>query len=151
MAAPSYNAGTLALNQPSTHENTNPPMSYSNQRGTWSPFFGEPLREFQVNPYDDFRRENFALPDAYKGSNPFLTTIVIRLVTEDDLWPGRIGLPFRVTEGENSISWDELHFNNHLLGPVPEEGVSRLITQQQTERKDHYVRYGLALMLEHGE
>jgi len=56
-----------------------------------------------------------------------------------------------VTEGENAISWDELHFNNHLLGPVPEEGVSRLITQQSTERRDHYVRYGLALMLEHGE
>lgn len=53
-----------------------------------------------------------ALPDAYNNSsNPFLTTMVIRLITEDDLWPGRIALPFRVTEGENKISWDEMHFN----------------------------------------
>jgi hypothetical protein len=35
-------------------------------------------------------------------------------------------------------------------GPVPEEGVSRLITQQTNERRDHYVRYGLAFILEHG-
>ena len=41
-------------------------------------------------------------------------------------------------------------FNNHLLGPVPEEGVSRLITQQSSERRDHYTRYGLAFLLEHG-
>ena len=46
--------------------------------------------------------------------------------------------------------WDEIHFNNHLLGPVPEEGVSRLVTQQVSERRDHFVRYGLAFMLEHG-
>lgn len=38
------------------------------------------------------------------------------------------------------IVWDELVFNNHLLGPVPEEGVSRLITQQSSERRDHYTR-----------
>jgi hypothetical protein len=42
--------------------------------------------------------------------------------------------------------WDEIHFNNHLLGPVPEEGVSRLVTQQVSERRDHFVRYGLAFM-----
>ena len=33
---------------------------------------------------------------------------------------------------------------------VPEEGVSRLITQQSSERRDHYTRYGLAFLLEHG-
>ena len=33
---------------------------------------------------------------------------------------------------------------------MPEEGVSRLVTQQISERRDHYIRYGLAFMLEHG-
>ena len=46
--------------------------------------------------------------------------------------------------------WDEFHFNNTLLGPVPEEGVSRLVTQQVSEHRDHFVRYGLAFMIEHG-
>lgn len=36
------------------------------------------------------------------------------------------------------------------MGPVPEEGVSRLVTQQISERRDYYVRYGLAFMIEHG-
>jgi len=66
------------------------------------------------------------------------------------MWPTKIALPFRLTEGEMEIVWDEIVFNNSLLGPVPEEGVSRLVTQQVAERRDHYVRYGLALMLEHG-
>ena len=46
------------------------------------------------------------------------------------MWPTRIALPFRLSEGEMEIVWDEIHFNNSLLGPVPEEGVSRLVTQQ---------------------
>ena len=48
------------------------------------------------------------------------------------------------------IAWDQIIFDNTLLGQVPEEGVSRLVTQQISERRDHYVRYGLAFMLEHG-
>lgn len=36
------------------------------------------------------------------------------------------------------------------MGPVPEEGVSRLVTQHTNERRDHYERYGIALILEHG-
>jgi hypothetical protein len=37
-----------------------------------------------------------------------------------------------------------------MLAPVPEEGISRLVTQQTNARNDHYVRYGIALILEHG-
>jgi len=48
------------------------------------------------------------------------------------------------------VAWDEIVFNDHMLAPVPEEGVSRLVTQQTSERRDHYVRYGIALILEHG-
>lgn len=48
------------------------------------------------------------------------------------------------------VAWDEIIFNDHMLQPVPEEGISRLVTQQTNERRDHYVRYGIALILEHG-
>jgi len=44
----------------------------------------------------------------------------------------------------------EFKFNQTLLGPVPEEGISRLVTQQISEHRDHMVRYGLAFMIEHG-
>jgi hypothetical protein len=62
----------------------------------------------------------------------------------------QIGLPWRLAEGYMEISFDEIRFDNHLLGPVPEEGISRLVTQTVSERRDHMVRYGLAFLLEHG-
>ena len=37
------------------------------------------------------------------------------------------------------------------MSPVPEEGVSRLVTQQISERRDYYIRYGLAFLIEHGK
>jgi len=118
----------------------------------WNQWFGEPAGgKVHLDPYEAYRRENFQLPEAYKGHNVYLTTVLIQLITEDDMWPARIALPFRVTENENTIVWDEIHFNNTLLNPVPEEGASRLVTQQTSERQDHYVRYGLAFMLEHGK
>lgn len=43
-------------------------------------------------------------------------------------------LPWRLTESENEIQWDQIIFDNALLGQVPEEGVSRLVTQQISER-----------------
>ena len=117
----------------------------------WNQYFGQPAGGMPApNPYEAYRRENFQLPEAYKGHNTYLTTVLIQLITEDDMWPARIALPFRQTENENTIMWDEIHFNNTLLNPVPEEGVSRLVSQQMSERQDHYVRYGLAFMLEHG-
>ena len=113
-------------------------------------FFGEPIRELQLNPYNAFRRENLALPDAYKGPSPFMTQVIIKLVTDTDMWPVTVALPFRLTEDSNEIAWDEIRFNNHLLGPVPEEGVSRLISQEVNQRTESYVRYGIAFLVEHG-
>lgn len=71
----------------------------------------------QLNPYDAFARENLALPDAYKGSSPYMTSIIINMVQDADMWPAKIALPYRFTESEMEIVWDELVFNNHLLGP----------------------------------
>ena len=38
---------------------------------------GQPQGELKLNPYDAFARENLALPDAYKGSSPYMTSIII--------------------------------------------------------------------------
>ena len=125
-------------------------MTYRNSNGDWSQFFGPGKGPIETAPYGSYRRENFALPDAYRGSNVYLTNVIITLVTDQELWPVKVALPWRLTESEMEISWDQIIFDNTLLGQVPEEGVSRLVTQQISERRDHYVRYGLAFMLEHG-
>jgi hypothetical protein len=113
-------------------------------------YFGPPSRPVHVNPYELFSRQNMALPDAYLGRNDYLVNIIITTIKEEEMWAGRIALPFRIADSNYEIKWDEIHFDNQLLGPVPEEGVSRLVTQRTSSRKDHYVRYGLAFQLEHG-
>ncbi len=154
MSGPSYGAAGTS-NVPLMGEAGNLGYNAGNltsafQPNAFLPYFGAPPRDFKPNPYSAYGRENFALPDAYKGSVPYMTQLMIHVIQDEDLWPTKVVLPIRITENEMEVAWDEVIFNNHLLGPVPEEGVSRLVTQQTNERRDHYVRYGIALILEHG-
>eukprot|EP00854_Cymbomonas_tetramitiformis_P009287 gene9287-11002_t len=127
----------------------NNPQELNNPTARFSPYFGENPKPYLLSPYDQYGRENFALPEAYLGYSPFMTNVMIALITKEDMWP-TIVLPYRETRDTSTIQWNEYHFNRHLLGPVPEEGVSRLVSQQMSERRDHYTRYGLAMILEHG-
>ncbi|KAK3255174.1 hypothetical protein CYMTET_35647 [Cymbomonas tetramitiformis] len=113
------------------------------------PYFGENPKPHMLSPYDTYGRENFSLPEAYLGYSPHMTNVMITLITKELMWPTTV-LPYRETKDTSSIVWNEIHFNRHLLGPVPEEGVSRLVSQETNERRDHYARYGLAMILEHG-
>lgn len=113
----------------------------------FQPYFGKPLREIRTNPYENYARENYALPEAYYGANPFMTKLLVQLITEQDLWITRRALPFRQTEGEMEVAWNVWQFNNHAMDPVPEEGVSRLLSSEMQERRGHYVRYGLGFIL----
>ena len=154
MAAPSY-GGASNVTAPMLGSLGNTAfepgsMTAQVEKNPFSPYFGEPMREFKMNPYWKYGRENLALPDAYTGSIPYMTQLMIHMIQDEDLWPTRVVLPIRITESEQEIAWDEVIFDNHLLQPVPEEGVSRLLTQQKNERRDHYIRYGIALILEHG-
>ena len=116
----------------------------------WQDFFGEPRGPINTDPYSAFPRETLHLPEVYNGNNPYLTNVMLRIIDEEQLVPTKILLPIRQAGNDTSIVWDEFYFNNTLLGPVPEEGVSRLVTQQVSEHRDHFVRYGLAFMIEHG-
>ena len=58
--------------------NTQPMTSVTNQ--DWRLFFGEPKGPIETNPYGPFKRENFALPDAYRGPNNYLTNVIITLI-----------------------------------------------------------------------
>ncbi|KAK3288628.1 hypothetical protein CYMTET_3846 [Cymbomonas tetramitiformis] len=116
---------------------------------SFEPYFGENPKPYMLSPYDSFGRENFALPEAYLGYSPYMTNVMINLIKTEDMWPTAV-LPYRETKDTSTIRWDEIHFNRHFLGPVPEEGVSRLVSQEMNERRDHYTRYGLAMILEHG-
>ena len=77
--------------------------TYRNAPGDWSQFFGPSKGPIETAPYGSYRRENFALPDAYQGSNAFLTNVIITLVTEqvsrpppDSLVPHAAPIPWAV-------------------------------------------------------
>lgn len=140
-------AGEHAMSHLTTGAGRGAPNGGAVEHSEWAAYFGESPRPIEKSPYDAYRHTNFALPDAYKGHSVYLTNVMITLITQADMWPASVALPFRVTEGEMSIHWNELIFNNHLLEPVPEEGVSRLVTQQQSAKSDSYIRYGLAMVL----
>ena len=39
----------------------------------------------------------------------------VRIVTESDIVStGTVALPYRITESQMEIAWDEIHFNNHV-------------------------------------
>lgn len=80
-------------------------MTSSVTPNPWSPYFGEPIRELKLNPYSAYGRENWALPDAYSGSIPYMTQLMIHIIAEEDLWPTKTVAPIRVTESEMEVSF----------------------------------------------
>ena len=88
-------------------------------------WFGpNPRGESEITtPYSGYPRETLALPDAYKGSNLYLTNIMLNLIQEEDLVPTRILLPMRVTQNETSVTWDEFReWPTHPLKKIPPVG-----------------------------
>jgi hypothetical protein len=113
----------------------------------WAPYFGVTNKDLGAGPY---QRENYDLPDAYVGSNPFLSRVMIRTITDADTFLTKHVLPFTLKEDGDEISWDVLKFNNHLLNRRPEESVSRLVTTEKQEDSASFVTYGIAMSLESG-
>lgn len=97
-----------------------------------------------------YSAENYDLPEAYVGQNPFLSRVIVTLITDDDMWITRVALPMRTTNAQGEIMWNIWTFDNHALTNVPEEGVSRLLSSKMLTRRGHYERFGLAFILEHG-
>lgn len=116
----------------------------------WRQWFGAPPRPIDTNPYDAYRQSTFAMPEAYKGNSPYMQTVLIQLILDEDLWTVNYALPFRRDESRIEITWDVIEFSNSLLNVVPEEGTSRLVTQQMSAKQDYMQRFGLGFLLEHG-
>ena len=115
----------------------------------WMDYFGPPNGPIHTNPYDKFGYTNFDLPDAYRGRNLFLRDTIDGFIMEDNTWYTSVCLPYVRTD-EHHFAWNEWHFDTHVVGKVPEEGVSRLIRSSQRSFKESTVRRGIAFLLEHG-
>ena len=116
----------------------------------WDPFFGTPGGYHdEVRADDQLSHETYNLPKAYEGKNKRLEDILDFMIRTEDEFYTRELLPWEFTE-DLHITWDVWKFNRTLADVVPEQGISRLVTQENERHTDNLVRRGLAFQLEHG-
>jgi hypothetical protein len=116
----------------------------------WDPFFGTPEGYHEdVRADDQLAHETYNLPKAYEGRNKRLEDILDFMIRSEDEFYTRELLPWEYTE-DLHITWDVWKFNRTLADVVPEQGISRLVTQENERHTDNLVRRGLAFQLEHG-
>ena len=116
----------------------------------WDPFFGTPEGYHEeVRADDQLSHETYNLPKAYEGKNKRLEDILDFMIREEDEFYTRDLLPWEYTD-DIHIVWDVWKFNRTLADVVPEQGISRLVTQENERHTDNLVRRGLAFQLEHG-
>ena len=116
----------------------------------WEPFFGTPDGYHEeVRADDQLAHETYNLPKAYEGRNKRLEDILDFMIREEDEFYTRDLMPWEYTD-DISITWDVWKFNRTLADVVPEQGISRLVTQENERHTDNLVRRGLAFQLEHG-
>ena len=116
----------------------------------WAEYFGLPRKEIPRDPAMQFGRENFDLPEAYKGSLLYLDLLIIYQVKLSQMYAITRLLPLRQWDQSMSIRWDIWKFDDGRLGRTPEETMSRMLTSRFDTSSATFHRWGLAFMLEHG-
>lgn len=116
----------------------------------WDPFFGTPEGYHEeVRADDQLSHETYNLPKAYEGRNKRIEDILDFMIRKEDEFYTRDLMPWEYTE-DLHIVWDVWKFNRTLADVVPEQGISRLVTQESERHTDNLIRRGLAFQLEHG-
>lgn len=114
------------------------------------PFFGTPNGyHAEVRADDQLSHETYNLPKAYEGKNKRLEDVLDFLIRKEDEFYTRDLMPWEYTD-DLHITWDVWKFNRTLADVVPEQGISRLVTQESERHTDNLIRRGLGFQLEHG-
>ena len=82
----------------------------------WAEFFGKPRKPIEKNTSDDLEKELFDLPEAYKGSNSYISQILISKIANTELWILKDFAPWMKFEDAMDITWDIWSFQDHMLG-----------------------------------
>jgi hypothetical protein len=91
------------------------------------------------------------LPDALKGSNPYLADRIDGLITDTTASPfTTILLPYKYIENVDAkIKWNVWSFDEGMASRVPYESAARTLTQTKRSYAGFTVRHGLAITMEH--
>lgn len=116
----------------------------------WATYFGLPKKEVPQDPYLSLGRENYDLPEGYKGSVLYLDLLIIYQIRLSQMYAITRLLPLKRWDKSMTISWNVWQFDQGRLGRTPEESMSRLLTSSFNTGQATFNRWGLAFMLEHG-
>src|SRR4051812_39863635 len=71
------------------------PHDYFDPSTGFMPFFGIPKSPIFHRPEDSMWRENYRLPDAYKGECAHLNRVLIRRITSEERFPTKKMFPMQ--------------------------------------------------------
>ena len=95
-------------------------------------------------------QESYDTPDAYSGSNYWMRSVWISIITADEAYPVTEVLPWMPADSFMTYSWNKWKFEDALPVRNPEEATNRVIRSNQTEGSGEMQRYGIGLQTEYG-
>lgn len=113
--------------------------------------FGPAARNIREDPQRNKRHQRWHLPDALKGSNPWMADRIDGLISDSNTSPfTTVILPYKYIENVDAkIKWNVWSFDEGLASRVPYEAPARVLTQTKRSFRGYTVRQGLAITMEH--
>jgi hypothetical protein len=149
ISAPSYIAdGDPGSTGGSTYTNRNANASDPTIQD-YENIFGPAARDVKLDQQRNKKHARWHLPDALKGSNPWLTDRIDGLITDTTGSPftTRI-LPYKFIENvDQKIKWNAWSFEEGLASRVPYESAARTLTQTKRSYAGYTIRQGLAITM----
>ena len=93
--------------------------------------FGPAARDIKLDLQRNKRHARWHLPDALRGSNPYLADRIDGLITDTTSSPfTTMILPYKYIENvDQKIKWNAWSFDEGLASRVPYESAARTLTQ----------------------
>lgn len=134
--------------------------TYTNPRGDgnrdptiqdYENIFGPAARDIKIDLQRNKRHARWHLPDALRGSNPYLADRIDGLITDTTSSPfTTVILPYKYIENvDQKIKWNAWSFDEGLASRVPYESAARTLTQTKRSYAGYTIRHGLAITMEH--
>jgi hypothetical protein len=129
--------------------NPNPISARQNTIEQLTMFLGPPAPH-KAGPGESFSFDHLQMPSAFTGERQMWAEMFVRTVTAEEMVPVTRLLPWKRKEDGLTESWRIYKFHNHLAGRVPEEGASRMVSEELESGSKSMVRYGMAIEVERG-
>lgn len=119
-------------------------LNYYTQRAQAKDLYGLNVSDVASQPIgSQWQVSNRDYPDAYLDGIDSNTRIIITSITDEDLWPVKVAMPWRMHDGVGiDIQWNEWAFHDSYWVRTPEEAVSRYMSNAKRRYQQAMFRWG---------